>query len=433
MPAFTSVNPVQVNKATQKAHYDVAFNNTLHLLNDALTFAGLKTFSNGLAVSATQRIYVDGGGDTYIYEVVANTIRVVAGGAHLADVSASRWTMVQDLSIEATKKFYFDGGGDTYFTEGSANLLDVYAGGTFTFRWASTYVYSPNDFIVGATKKLYLDGGGDTYIYEDTANRIWFKAGGVDPLWLNATTAEFGSTIDVRIASGKKLYFDGGGDTYLHEFSANRMVFTAGGVDSLSVNATGVRVGDFNGASYPLHVVKSHADYLVRFDASHATTPNGISIVYSAATPNGANNQFFRAEDATAVRFYVRSDGGIGNYQVNNVNLSDMLTKRRLGLKPEKGGALRRIREIEFWMDQYIDSKREKPDLMWYAQQLETVDSDFVDVFQHEDSKRGLKKLLGTRDHQVFMTNVLATQELDAEVQELRKKILELESKLKAS
>ena len=54
--------------------------------------------------------------------------------------------------------------------------------------------------------------------------------------------------------------------------------------------------------------------------------PNGMYLVYTGATPNGGANYFILASDGTT-RFLVASNGGIGNYSGNNVNLSDRREK----------------------------------------------------------------------------------------------------------
>ena len=57
------------------------------------------------------------------------------------------------------------------------------------------------------------------------------------------------------------------------------------------------------------------------------STPYGLRVNYSAVTPNNTDFFFHSASDATAVRFEVRSNGGIANYSANNVNLSDRREK----------------------------------------------------------------------------------------------------------
>jgi len=58
-----------------------------------------------------------------------------------------------------------------------------------------------------------------------------------------------------------------------------------------------------------------------------ASSPFGFYVGYTAAAPNNTTNRFIDCEDSSALRFQVRSNGGIANYSANNVNLSDRREK----------------------------------------------------------------------------------------------------------
>jgi pyruvate/2-oxoglutarate dehydrogenase complex dihydrolipoamide acyltransferase (E2) component len=63
---------------------------------------GIETTSY-IAVTSGQRIYPDGGGDTYIVEQSSNTLRVVAGGSGGVDLTsgATSWAAVSDQRLKA--------------------------------------------------------------------------------------------------------------------------------------------------------------------------------------------------------------------------------------------------------------------------------------------------------------------------------------------
>lgn len=63
------------------------------------------------------------------------------------------------------------------------------------------------------------------------------------------------------------------------------------------------------------------------FRHTHASTPVGIYINYSAAAPNDAGHEFILCVDSSATRATIRSNGGLANFSANNVNLSDELWK----------------------------------------------------------------------------------------------------------
>lgn len=140
-----------------------------------------------------------------------------------------------NVTLDATNRLYLDGGSDTYIYEQSANLLDFVAGGVQALRLASTYVYLQYvDLILAPTKKIYLDGGGDTYIYESSANNITFVTGGV-------TSAHFFS-LGLAIPATLRVYLDGGGDTYIYESAANVLDLVAGGSTRIRANTVGANV-----------------------------------------------------------------------------------------------------------------------------------------------------------------------------------------------
>ena len=130
-----------------------------------------------------------------------------------------------DVEITATQKLYLDGGGDTYIVEGSSNLMQFYASGSEMFRVADTYCYTPGDFYVAATKKIYLDGGGNTYIYESSADVIRFYSGGTENISL--------SSDDVMVPSAGKIYHDGGVDTYTTLISNNIIGWYCGNTEAM--------------------------------------------------------------------------------------------------------------------------------------------------------------------------------------------------------
>ena len=104
-----------------------------HQWNNAADNAALLSImdAGGVAVPATHKLYLDGGGDTYTTEVSANVVRTVIGGTTILDAASGSYNIQSsDLMIAATKKFYLDGGGNTYIVENSANVIRCVAGGS---------------------------------------------------------------------------------------------------------------------------------------------------------------------------------------------------------------------------------------------------------------------------------------------------------------
>tara|TARA_Y100001963_G_scaffold62364_1_gene87007 strand:+ start:790 stop:1677 length:888 start_codon:yes stop_codon:yes gene_type:complete len=94
-----------------------------------------------------------------------------------------------NLKIDSGKYFYFDGGGDTYITEVIPDGLDIVVGGELQLRISENgggandnittggVLNQQQDLKLTATKKLYFDSGSDTYIQENAADNLKFVVG----------------------------------------------------------------------------------------------------------------------------------------------------------------------------------------------------------------------------------------------------------------
>jgi hypothetical protein len=199
---------------------------------------------NDFVIGATKKLRIDGSttGDTYIYEAAANDMQVYAGGSLRFEVATTAVVSYQDFIILSTKKFYLDGGGDTYIFESSANVMDFFAGGSRGF------VITPASVQVPATRQLYLDGGGDTYLYESSANTMDFYSGATRTMAHTPTRNNF--FLDTTFAATKLIYIDGGGDTYITESSANVMDHYVGGTRTLVIQSTSAGMANSSGSLY---------------------------------------------------------------------------------------------------------------------------------------------------------------------------------------
>ena len=125
---------------------------------------------------------------------------------HLTGAAAFWVSNAGDVSLAATKKLFFDGGssgtnGHTYIAESGDDVLDIYVGALNILKLDEgndKVEVLGADLEVDATKKIYLDGGGDTYITETGADILDFYVGGdrVVRLTEDATgnVASFGTT-----------------------------------------------------------------------------------------------------------------------------------------------------------------------------------------------------------------------------------------------
>ena len=87
------------------------------------------TTNSNVMLAATGKLYLDGGGNTYLYEVSADKVDLVVGGVTVLEVAEGGGGASDYMALQALNKFYLDGGSDTYLQESGADVLDIYVGG----------------------------------------------------------------------------------------------------------------------------------------------------------------------------------------------------------------------------------------------------------------------------------------------------------------
>ena len=110
----------------------------------------------------------------------------------------------------------------------------------------------------------------------------------------------------------------------------------------------------FSGTSF---YQASSGIYAAYFRQANASSPVGLLVNYSGASPNGTANVFFEGNDTTTARVALRSNGGIANYSANNVNLSDRREKTNFA---PAGEYLSKICAIPVQTFNYIDQNMEE-------------------------------------------------------------------------
>lgn len=240
--------------STLKASIDGATGNvdtegTLDVASTSI-FRGTTDLYSG----ADLRVYSDAG-TTLLFSVDGATGNIDAEGTlNILGVS----TFQDDINVAALKKIYLDGGGDTYITENGADSVVFVTEGTTHLTLASgagtsnltlsnnTHLVGSagSDFKLAATRKIYLDGGTDTYISEGAADRVDFTVGGTNRMSINGGSGiiNVGGSCDFSVDAGKKLYLDNGGDTYISEEAADRVEIYAGGVRAFTVEESAAAI-----------------------------------------------------------------------------------------------------------------------------------------------------------------------------------------------
>lgn len=208
--------------------------------------------------------------------------------------------------------------------------------GTFTTATANAFV--PNSSTV-PTNGMYLSAANTLAWAFNSTFGMSLSAGGLlqsstSPIFTlkrtNSTTA-FGSinfvgsddAVDWQISTNNAAASawevnQGDGTTATN----NRMQINSSGF--FKASNYGTYIGNASTHEFGSNVASKPILYM--FNA-HAVNPAGMQVTYSAAAPNGTGNEFLYCVDTGAQRAAIRSNGGLANYQANDVNLSDLTTK----------------------------------------------------------------------------------------------------------
>lgn len=242
------------------------------------------SFQNcNLAVASTQKIFLDGGGDTYFASNTANQINMFAGGTEYLTVNHAS-TLVSvvagNFAIPSTSTLYLDGGGDTGLSHPTANTIDINTGGTTRMSLTNTYVFVEGgiNFAVAATGKILLDGAsGDTYITEAATGQIDIVASNTAMMYINQGTSIVGleAGIDLQLSSTSQINFAGGTTYYIDQngdftLRSGLISFaTSVGIDTSTLYLDGGNAGA--GAHSLLRLDDSGADFAFKFSSNDTT------------------------------------------------------------------------------------------------------------------------------------------------------------------
>jgi hypothetical protein len=231
-----------------------------------------------------------------------------------------------------------------------------------------------------------------------------------------------GSQVFSGITGGKENATSGNAASYLSFFTqttaagaAERARFTSDGFFKAS------NTGTYLSSTGAYHEFVSNTNTTATVISSHAgTDPYGFLVRHNT-TKNNGTNYFYYAEENSVQRFAVYTNGGIANYQANNVNLSDSRAKKNI---TKAGSYWDIIKAIEFDKYQYKDQKDQRNLLGVMAQQVESVYPEWVSNagnFGKADDGTNLKSVY---EQQIqYGVNIV--------VQEAMKRIEVLEAKIK--
>jgi hypothetical protein len=216
------------------------------------------------------------------------------------------------------------------------------------------------------TEAARIDSSGNMGI---GATSITSGGGWTPRLVLEGTTAAMivkgGGAQEASVGSSNSMYIDclgsttGTNNNIIFRNTSSNSSFTA--VERARIDSAGVLLVSRTsyiagvGSACKLQVLGDQGEWSLGVSNGGTTQPYGILMTYGTAV-NTSNWPFFLGSDTSATRFSVYSNGGIANYQANDVNLSDRREKTNFA---PAGSYLDKICAIPVQTFNYIDQNME--------------------------------------------------------------------------
>ena len=247
-------------------------------------------------------------------------------------------------------------------------------------------------------------------------------------LLVRSGLADKAVSIDNGSNSGFIVQFASGLTTIGNDFNAP-LAFLQNNAERMRIDSSGnLLVGTTSGYGNRRLEVRGGVDgtYLSTFANTLASgAPSGIQVYYPSLSPNNTASQFLSCADSTTTRFDVRSNGGIANYQANDVNLSDR--REKTNFAPAKS-YLDTICSIPVQTFNYIDQNMEEDaglTLGVVAQDVQAVAPELV----HESnwgSKEEPKMRLSIYQTDLQYALMKCIQELKSELDSVKSELATL-------
>jgi hypothetical protein len=219
-------------------------------------------------------------------------------------------------------------------------------------------------------------------------------------------------------------------DFFIENRENANTIFYNNGAERMRITPAGALLVGETSTSGPSWISQNLSnDWVLIVRNSNNSLPNGLFINYNNAAPNNTARDFIYASDSSAVRFSVRSNGGIQNYSANNSNLSDAREKTNVELA---GSYLDKICAIPVKTFNYIDQNLEEDDgltLGVIAQDVQAVAPELVSEsnWAAKDEPEKMRLSIYQTDLQYALMKCI--QEQQAIITDLKARIETIEAK----
>jgi len=314
---------------------------------------------------------------------------------------------------------------------GSGYLYIPYTGG-IGFRSADGSAAKASILADNSSNLLLNSGGGFVGIGTTTPLSALHQVGGGA---YYTADARFGGS---NTQFGVEIKYDQGGSTYgsiycSPGYTSNSIRFKlgagSGNTDQLVLTGQGnVLIGTSTDPVAGVLVASQSASNWTVYgkNTNSSQVPYVFLAEFTAQTPNNTQSYFYYAGDVTAARFQVRGNGGIYNYSANNVNLSDISTKKDIIPCESYWNKFKAIEIVKF---KYIDQSHDDYNIGVIAQQVEQVAPEFIDEEDWSKPEEESKIMKAVYTEDLHHATIKVLQEAMTKIEELEAKVSALENK----
>ena len=203
-------------------------------------------------------------------------------------------------------------------------------------------------------------------------------------------SAHAGISILSGATSGGNIYFADSGDNDIgaisYDHNTNAMLFTINAAERMRIHSNGsVGIANANTTNVPLKVAKDNdGEWMLNVDNTASGNPNCVILNTSGATKDDNSNRFLEAQDATAVRFMLMTDGDCRNHDNSYGAISDERIKQDIRDANSQWDDIKALKVRNFKrkddVRQYGEEAREQIGLV--AQEAELVSPKLVNEIQ---------------------------------------------------
>jgi hypothetical protein len=320
--------------------------------------------------------------------------------------------------------------GGIFRLNNSGNTIQCYGGSDTAGGFIGTSTNHPFVFYTNGTERARIDSSGNlsvntTSAIAGAANRgnitIGGSAGSI--LSLGTSASAYGYLFYDTSNSSMELWNYSNSFMRFGTNNTERGRFTAGGYFKASNDGT------YASSTDPYHELRSNANNRTVFISNSIAsgyTDTMIQAYFSGYSPNTTTSWFLYCNDTTAQRAAIRSNGGLANYQANNVDLSDARTKNSI---TPAASMWDKVAALEIVTYKYNDQTHDDVNLGVIAQQVESVEPVWVDSDGWGDEKEGEEPLKTVYTKDITFAAIKALQEAMARIEQLEAKVAVLENK----